>query len=175
MDAPITEQLRDWHEFYTVLATAAATLIGAMFVVVSIAGGVMTEDKTAETRAFFTSTIVNLASVLLAGAIVMLPTLDRLAFAILIAGGGLFGLAYSAAQMPKLMQLSTIGLDDRFWYGGLPLAAYLLVLVSAGLLLAQRSPALDLLAFGLVLLLLAGIRNAWDLIVFLVQRRGGAG
>jgi len=35
----------------------------------------------------------------------------------------------------------------------------------------QTERGLDLLALGLVLLLLAGIRNAWDMTVWIIERR----
>jgi hypothetical protein len=37
----MTEILRDWHDFYVLMGTATATLIGLMFVAVSIGAGLL--------------------------------------------------------------------------------------------------------------------------------------
>ena len=70
-----TELLHPWHDFYVFLGTAAATLIGAMFVVASIGGGFLTHDRSPEIRAFLTPTVVHLATILLACAVMLVPGL----------------------------------------------------------------------------------------------------
>jgi hypothetical protein len=56
------------------------------------------------------------------------------------------------------------------FYAAIPLLGHLLLLLAAFLLLRQSEAGLDLLAAGQVTLLLAGIRNAWDMMMWIVIR-----
>jgi len=169
---PIIETLHAWHDFFVTMATASATLIGAMFVVMSIGSGFLTQDRAPQIRTFYTATLVHLSGVLLASLVTMVPSLDRISFASLLGGGGLVGLVFASAQLPIIRRhRADLVLEDRFWYAGAPIAAYLVMLAASGFLALSMKGSLELLGFGLVLLLLAGIRNAWDMIVFLVTRR----
>ena len=57
--APSIDALSEWHNFYSVLATASATLLGAMFVVASIGGSLMSEKRAAEVRLFVNPTVIH--------------------------------------------------------------------------------------------------------------------
>ena len=59
-----------------ILGTASATLIGAMFVVVSIGTGFLTRDRSIGIRTFLTSTVTNLSATLFGAALTMVPGLD---------------------------------------------------------------------------------------------------
>ena len=172
MHAGIIELLHGWHEFFITVATAAATLIASMFVVVSIGGGMLTAKNLPQIRAFFTATVVHLANILLYALVALVPSLDQTSFAALLALGGAVGLGFSLYLLPVIRKHGTdIALEDWFWYGGAPVAAYGVVLATAACVLGEWPRSLELLGFGLVLLLLVGIRNAWDLIIYLVTHR----
>jgi preprotein translocase subunit SecY len=64
----------------------------------------------------------------------------------------------------------TVDIFDRLWYALTPMAGYFIVMIAAGGLMAQRRGSLDLLAAGLGVLLLLGLRNAWDMTVWVVIR-----
>ena len=59
---------------------------------------------------------------------------------------------------------------DRLFYAGFPLVGHLLLLLAALFLWRQSEAGLDLLAAGQITLLLAGIRNAWDMMIWIVIR-----
>lgn len=63
------ESLKQWHDFFVVMGAAAGTLIGSMFVVVSIGSGIITRDRAAMGHLFVTATIIHLATVLFACAV----------------------------------------------------------------------------------------------------------
>ncbi|MGE5463194.1 MAG: hypothetical protein ACM3PS_07560 [Syntrophothermus sp.] len=52
-----------------------------------------------------------------------------------------------------------------------PLFAHLLLIVSAFFLTERPVPALYLAGAAMILLLLVGIRNAWDMVTFLAVER----
>jgi hypothetical protein len=166
------ELLHAWHDFYIFIGTAAATLIGAMFVVASIGGGFLTRSRTPEIRAFLTPTVVHLATVLLGSALILVPGLEASSLLAPTAGASLAGLVYSGLVGFRLLRRK-IDLGDRVWYAVVPFAGYG-AMMAAAVLIARWSPlSLDTLAVSAAVLLIAGIRNAWDLILFFVAQPRG--
>ena len=68
-----------------------------------------------------------------------------------------------------------VGFIDRLFYALVPALGYLLVLSAAVLLLMQSAASADLIAAALLTLLLAGIRNAWDMMLWIVIRAPSSG
>lgn len=173
MGANFPELLHGWHDFYALIGTAAATLVGLMFVAVSIAASFFPDVSKPGLRAFFTPTVVHFSAILIACVVVSAPTLTWLSLGILLLAGGGFGLGYSCSvfiMMGRRGLTTTIDMVDRVWYALSPIAGYLMVAVAAALLLLQHAAGLELLAVALVLLLMAGIRNAWDITVWSILR-----
>ena len=163
------DALAPWHDFYTLLGTGAVTLIGAMFVVASIGTGVLTHERSAETATFLTPTLMHLTTVLLACALTMVPGVSTEVMGGLFCAAGVIGLAYSALIWRKTRQRS-LEVVDRLWYALVPVAGYGAMVAAAILTIERRAASLDVGALALALLFIAGIRNAWDLIIFLVAQ-----
>src|SRR5207253_6895165 len=87
-------QLTEWHDYFMILGTASATLIGAMFVVVSIGTGFLTRDRSIGIRTFLTSTVTNLSATLFGAALTMVPALDWLWLGGIAGVVGIAGLVY---------------------------------------------------------------------------------
>ncbi len=156
----------EWRDFYVVLATAAGTLIGAMFIVASIGGRHITRARTAGAT-FVTPTVAHLAVVLVACAFLVVPSLTPGVLGWIAGLGGLVGLAVAAQICGRVLR-SKIDRVDRLWYGAVPLLGYAAIVAGGILILAQRPGGRETLAAALGLLVVAGIRNAWDLILYLV-------
>jgi len=161
-------QLGEWHDYFMILGTASATLIGAMFVVVSIGTGFLTRDRAIGIRTFLPSTVANLSATLFGAALTMVPALDWLWLGGVVGVVGLAGLVYSLREMLGFNQHDGADRSDWFWYTIFPVVGYALLLAAAATALRGMAVSLDLLAGALAFLLVAGIRNAWDMIVFLV-------
>jgi hypothetical protein len=174
MPVGAVEALHAWHDFYVLIGTAAATLIGAMFVVASIGSSFLTEQSEPQIRTFMTPTVIYLSTVLLGCLLAMVPSLDWLAASVAFGLGGLAGLLYSARTALRVAGNQVV-LVDRLWYGFIPTFAYGVILASAVMMVPHAQVGLETLAVGLVLLLVASIRNSWDLIVFYAQRTDGPG
>ncbi len=167
------DALREWHNFYSVLATASATLLGAMFVVASIGGRLMTEERAGEVRLFVTPTLIHLSAVVFACALPMVPSLGWTAFGVLFGVGGMVGMVYSATRAVRIRQRK-LELVDHFWYAAVPTIAYAIMIAAAVMALLLAPYALEVLALSIALLLVAGIRNAWDLLLFIVAQTRGS-
>jgi hypothetical protein len=172
MPAFSIEQLHAWHDFYVFTGTAAASLIGAMFVVASIGGGYLMRDRMPEIRAFLTPTVSHLSTALALAALVLVPSWDEPGLAAVLAFAGLIGLCYSGLVGWRIGR-RRIEAGDRIWYGALPVAAYLVMTAAGAMIVARSTASLDVLAIVVALLLLVGIRNAWDLILFFVAQPRG--
>jgi hypothetical protein len=59
-------------------------------------------------------------------------------------------------------------LSDWLWYTLLPLIAYIALLVAGILLPIYPALALFVIAGGTLLLVIMGIRNAWDVVTYMV-------
>jgi len=59
---------------------------------------------------------------------------------------------------------------DWIWFVGLPILSYVLILASGVAMLFGKLWSMYGIAVGLILLLVIGIRNSWDLVIFMAQR-----
>ncbi len=168
------EMLDKWHDLFVVLGAAAGTLIGSMFVVVSIGSGLVRGGELTS-RIFVTPTIIHLAAVLMSCAFVMMPTLTRFGLGAAAGIGGIAFLGYAGRNMFHIHRRAELLWSDWVWYGVAPLCAYLLMLAGAVMVLEEARFAIEAIAVALALLVISGIRNAWDLILFFLERRVGEG
>ena len=156
-----------WHDFYAILAMVAGTLIGAMFIVASIGGRNMTKARAAAVASFVTPTVIHLSVVLSTCALLVVPNMSLQTLGVIGIVGGLGGLA-AATRICWQVLHAKVDHIDRVWYGGVPLLGYVGIAAAAAMILTQARFSLETLAAALGLLIIASIRNAWDLIIFLV-------
>lgn len=177
-------QLQPWQNFYMLLGGASATLVGLMFIAISLGSSRwMPEEEpilTASFNAFLSPTFIHFVYVLVTAVIVFVPTLSEGVLGGLLALTGLGSLGHIARNLSFVREryrVRTIDRSDLFWYSLMPSVGYVLYLdAGIGLLRAaaggpSRGQALNALAAASILLLVIGVRNAWDLVVFLVLRR----
>ncbi|HEY5210582.1 MAG TPA: hypothetical protein VIJ42_14185 [Stellaceae bacterium] len=169
MQLSFVEFLHAWRDFFIVVGTAGATLIGAMFVVISIAIGILTRERSDAAHAYLTSTVVHLGAVALASVLTMAPDLGWRGFGAVLIAGGAVGIGYVAA-IGRAVRHYRVDWTDQLWYTALPLAAYIAMVGAGALSIAGDGRAMALLGAALVLLLVCGVRNAWDMILAFVTR-----
>ena len=190
MQGPELPLLSSWQNFYMIMGTAAATLTGLMFVVTTLIAGIDAHLSTlnAAVSAFNTPTVVQFGAVLLLAGILSAPwqTLSSLSLLLgLVSLGMVFYLIIVLRRMWRVPNYQST-LEDWLWYLALPLLAQLALLVAAFVLPGNPVSALYVIGLAMILLLLVGIRNAWDMVTFLAverahsentskeQRRGGS-
>jgi hypothetical protein len=173
--------LQHWHEFYLLVGTSAAALTGLMFVVVSINPETIAERPESGVRAFVTPTMVFFTTALVVSALLLAPHLSVRSLAVLVAVTGIAGVVYLAwtdghyywvhgfdGQPPSLDR------EDWIFFVGLPYASYLLLIVAAIGIWLHAPFGAPTLALGTMLLVVIGIHNAWDLVIWLSQKKRGA-
>ena len=169
------ELVHAWHDFYLLLGTAAATLVGLMFVAASIGANVFREDNRAAMQAFLSSTVVHFVAVLMVCVVLEVPTHSWPGLAALLTLAGIAGGAYSARNLMHILIRRSFKVDmiDRLFYALIPIVGYLLILAAAALMFAQPQWGMDTLAAALIVLMLAGLRNAWDMMTWIVIKTPG--
>jgi hypothetical protein len=171
---PLETALGPWHEFYTLLGTASATMIGLQFVAATVGSGVFASSRRAALRVFLSASIVNFGSILAASLIVLAPVRHWLALGALIASCGIFGLTHSGLAWRDTLReglITSIDLEDRVWYVALPIVGYLMVACSGAAFGLQFEFGPAALAVSMGLLLLVGLHNAWDITLWIITRR----
>ena len=164
-----------WQNFYVVIGSAAATLTGLMFVVVTLLAGTRLRVSSAYlgVAVFNTPTVAHFCLVLLAALLISAPWqalwLVSLALGLLGLGGGI----YILSTIPQMRRFEDYHPKrfDWVWYITVPLIAYAVLAVAAVML--PVNPGLVLYAIGTatVLLLFTAIHNAWDLVIYLAVER----
>ncbi len=167
--------LASWQSFYILVGTAAATLTGLMFVATTLVAGIDTHASTASAgvAGFNTPTVVHFCAVLLLAGILSAPWQSFSIASILLGLLGLGMVLYLIVIFRRLRQMphyqST--LEDWSWYLVLPLLADVALIISAVLLREDPALALYIVGAAVIVLLIVGIRNAWDMVTFLAVER----
>jgi hypothetical protein len=170
----MSETLAAWRDFYELLGTASATMIGLLFVAATVGTGVFSSERSAPLRMFLSASIVHFSSILAISLFALTPLRSQIAFGALVIAGGLFGLAYYAVTGRDSVRdglYQRIDLEDRIWYAFLPVAGYLLETATGVALALGHEPGWPALAVAAGALLVIGIHNAWDITVWSISRR----
>jgi hypothetical protein len=169
----------DWHDYFFMLGTAAASLIGLMFVVVTLTAG-QDRQRTERGKHLYTSPVVwNLGVVLLLSGAAIAPTVSTTALGIVTAVASIIGIALSIRSSIGIARIPMSGEEnntfDLSWYGIVPGLVYL-ALGCTGVALAVRLGwAPTALATALIALLLVSIHAEWDLATFLAPQAPSGG
>jgi hypothetical protein len=166
-----------WSNFYFLIGSAAAGLIGLMFVVVTLTAGGERSKALRGAALYLTPTIVHFAAVFSISAVTQAPGVAPQEAAVFIGGIALAGLACCLRSAHGILRAPQ-GFEAPHWsdfwlYAGAPAVLYgLLVVASVGV--GERwSWSPNAMAVILLILVLLAIRNAWDTITWIAPRRGG--
>jgi hypothetical protein len=169
-----------WVNFYVIVGSAAGALVGLQFVAMAlIATRPLTHADSQAGQAFATPTVVHFATVLLLSAIAVAPWggTIRSGFAIfpgelLMGLGGFLGILYTISVVRRMRKQTAYApeFEDWLFHALLPLAAYsALVAAAVAACVWWReffSETLFVMAGAVLLLLVVGMHNAWDMVTW---------
>ncbi len=169
MDA-FTQAVGSWHDFYVMTGTAAATLIGLLFVSLSLNVEVITRKESADLRLLAAQSFSSFMSVLMFAVVFLIPDQVPSGLGWPLLGIGGYGL-YSTIkrwlgtrlQAPRLWELRR-SVTSRFH---IPAICFAALIVVAVFVLFSRTGSLYWLVPVMILLLLSASVNAWDLLMAL--------
>jgi hypothetical protein len=166
-----------WQNFYVIVGSSGAALIGLQFVVMALIASARRSPPAETVHAFGTPTVVHLAAALIVAGIMSAPwpLLLPLSIALIICSLG--GLAY-CAMVVRLARRQTAYKpvwEDWLWYTTLPCGMYAILAAAAALLQTRTMLALFGIGASALGLLLIGIHNAWDSVTHIVTTQIGGG
>ena len=169
----LTEVLAPWHDFYTLLGAASATMVGLLFVAATVASGVFSTSRRGPLRIFLSASVLQFVGVLVVCLLALAPLRQWAVFGGLVIAGGGVGVVYSCLCWRDVVRdgiVSRIDWEDRTWYAALPPLCYLGE-AGAGIALLLHAPVgCDVLAGAAGVAMIVAIHNAWDITVWTVMR-----
>jgi hypothetical protein len=165
--------LHGWDNFFIMAGTAAATLVGLLFVAVTVGTGLSKSTIVQGSRGFLTPALVHLGGVLFQTLAVLAPWPSAWPIGIILGLAGLMGLTY---QIRVVVARHKVGLVLTQWQDWLPHVAVpalgsATLFVGAVGLIAGKSFAPFAIAGAMALFLFAGIYVAWDLTLWMIKNR----
>jgi hypothetical protein len=151
-----------------ITGSAGAALTGLMFVAIAVMTQVRREISREGIGAFSTPTVVHLSAVIVISAILSAPWPDlRLLEACLVAGA-LAGVIYAGAIIRRFRRSRPYRPDREDWafHGVTPTVSYLALGLGALLFAGDPTLAVYLLSASILLLMVTGIHNAWDMVAY---------
>lgn len=167
-----------WSEFYLLAGSAAAVLIGLIFVVVTLMSDRPRSSVLSGSRLYMGPVVLHVTFVLVLSAAALIPGISAAKFAIVAAIVALWGLIRGLLSTRGIRALT--GPDKPHWtdmwfYGAIPALLYgLLGVVSFGAWRGVPWAAQGVAAVVTAGLLLS-IRNEWDLVTWLAPRPDSPG
>jgi hypothetical protein len=163
--------LAPWSSFYILIGSAAASLTGLMFVVITLVTGIDRLRRNPDgIGTFSTPTVVHFGTALLVSALLSAPWRSTVWLAVTFGIIGVVGIVYLARLMHRAKRLTSYkpDLEDWAWYTVLPFVAYGALLAAGIMLRIVPVDAMFALAAGATLLIFIGIHNAWDIVTYIV-------
>lgn len=157
-----------WENFYVIVGSSAGALIGLQFVVLTLIAERPPLRAEEAGAAFATPTIVHFGAVLLLSAIVSAPWDGIPVVALLWGILGFGGAGYAVIIARRMRRQTTYRPEFEDWllHLLLPFAAYTILALSALAAFSLARQALFGVGAAALLLLFAGIHNAWDAVTY---------
>jgi hypothetical protein len=166
--------LNVWGSFFTLTGSAAATLVGLLFVVVTLNTNMPTSRTMDVARALMTPAIYGFTEVLLQSMVVLVPWqsnwLSGVIFVVL--GTGSFIYRINAVRLRRSIHLKAIdGPVDWIFHNPVPVLASVSLISGGAGLIAGAAFAPFAIAGSSTLLLVSGIYRTWGETLVLIGLR----
>jgi hypothetical protein len=161
-----------WDNFYLLVGSAAGALIGLLFVVVTLTANMDARMRPRGAQVYLTPIVFHFAIVVVVSAISEVPGLPPNFAGTMLAISAALGLAYSLLTTIRMFAPGWAhppDASDRFFYGIFPAINYLALGTAAASVWFASTAAPYAVGGIMLVLLLMGIRNAWDLATFIVH------
>ena len=160
-----------WDNFFVMAGTAAATLMGLLFVAITLGAHLSASRAARGVHVFMTPTLMRFGGVLFQSLALLVPWPSPWPLAIILILAGLTGIIYAIVilRLLRRMDFANIDLRDSIVYGGAPALANA-SLTAGGIGLVIGHPFAPYAIGGAMALLLGvGIHNAWDMTLWILR------
>jgi hypothetical protein len=162
-----SQAVEGWHEFYILIGTASATLVGLLFVSLSLNADAISRKTNADLRALAEQTFSSFMFVLLFAVFFLIPRQETLGLGLPLLGVGGLGLGSTVSHFIK-----TRHTQPRVWRRGgiasrfvIPTICFVVLIIIAVSVLLGKTGGLYWLVPVMILLVVVASINAWDLLL----------
>lgn len=163
-----------WGEFYLLVGSAAAVLIGLIFVVVTLMQDKPRSTMLSGSRYYMGPVVLNVSFVLVLSAAALAGHITATSMGLICATIALWGFARSAMSFTGIRTLvwdeEPPHWTDAWFYGAIPAVIYAGLAAVAWAFWTGQHWAVDGVAVVINAILLVSIRNEWDLVTWLAPR-----
>jgi hypothetical protein len=167
--------MQPWTQFYAAVATASATLLGLLFVAVSINVSAAFGPDEAVSRRLTEQAFQNYLAVMMVAFLALFPGIETRTF-------GMVALSTTATWsiwvVIRFCQTLTQRLERRHWIYSVrrhisSVIGFAILLVSAFRMALNRGTSYDLLAASTLVLMFSATTVSWELLRRIANRRAG--
>lgn len=165
--------LAGWDNFYVILGSAAAGLMGLTFVVIALLADSRRKDPSGM-RGYITPTVIHFGAVLALSAFMSTPGQNVLSLCLGVGAVGIGGLIYTGVVIANMRRFASVYApvrEDWLWHAIWPTMVYGAMFAMA--LFLWRAPSQSIYGIGasLAMLLFIGVHNAWDVAVSIAVQK----
>ena len=160
--------VQEWQIFYATIATAAATLVGLLFVAMSLNVRMFTGNKNIGLKKLAILTLTNFLYIIIFALIFLIPRQGPIGLGLPLMCNGFAGLMSTIPHLRTLLSNIPQGISRRNTYirAAMTLVAYLVLIIVSFLVMVRASTAsLYWLVAPMILLLISASRNTWSLLI----------
>jgi hypothetical protein len=169
------ETIASWHDFYIMVGTAAATLVGLLFVSLSLNSHLIAGDENTGARLMAAQTFSNFLSVLMFAVLFLIPDPGRWGLGVPLAFIGCAGLygAVRRSVTARRLHTSSPGSLRVSRHGLASALCFLALIVVAVTVMLGHTDGLYWLIPVMLVLIAEASRNAWRLLLQPHDRQAG--
>jgi hypothetical protein len=161
----------DWGEFYLLAGSAAAVLIGLIFVVISLMQDRSRTSVLSGAKLYMGPIVLGVSFVLALSAAALTPGIKRETFAVIAGILAVWGLIRGLMSIAGIYRVRhEVHWTDIWFYGVVPSGVYIALGIVAFAIWTEMPWAKTGVAALIMAELLLAIRNEWDLITWIAPR-----
>ena len=159
-----------WSEFYLLVGSAAAVLIGLIFVVISLMQDRSRSTVLVGSKLYMGPIVLGVSFVLVLSAAALTPGIDAPEFAGVAGVVAVWGLIRGVMSTIGIGKFNEVHWTDVWFYGVVPTGIYAALTAVALAFWQDWAWAKVGVAVVIIAMLLSAIRNEWDLITWIAPR-----
>jgi hypothetical protein len=161
------QAVNGWHDFYIMIGTASATLMGLLFVSLSINVGVITQKKNNDLRILAAQTFTNFLCVLLFAVVFLIPQQGPKGLGLPLLGMDGVGLFITMRRILFAFQthIQLWGRRNLAIRFAIPVVCFITLAIIGISVLMGETGGLYWLVPVMILLIIDASINAWDLLL----------
>jgi hypothetical protein len=162
------QHVHEWQIFYATIATASATLVGLLFVAMSLNVGMFTGKKNVDLQMLSRRTLANFLFIIIFALIFLIPRQAPIGLGLPLICNGIVGLIGTLSHLRALSSRTPRGVFRRkaMVRTAMALTAFFILIVVSLLVIVRASTtSLYWLVAPMILLLISASLDTWSLLI----------